>query len=99
MTSFYVWDRPVAGRGGYVGRETIVRSLVDGLHAKRSYLVIGGPRTGRSSTLAHVIGLVHERWQRQPRASKVVPVPMSTIDVPTRAGSWPGWPLTDMRPA
>ena len=27
-----------------------------------------------------------------------MPVPMSTIDVPTRAGSAPGWPLTDMRP-
>ena len=32
-----------------------------------------------------------------PRAAHI-PVPMSTMEVPTRAGSWPGWPLTDMRP-
>ena len=28
-----------------------------------------------------------------------MPVPMSTIEVPTRAGSCPGWPFTDIRPA
>ena len=27
-----------------------------------------------------------------------MPVPMSTIDVPTRAGSCPGWPFTDIKP-
>jgi hypothetical protein len=72
--SFYVYDRPVAGRGAYVGRETLLRSLLDGLHAGRTYLVCGGPRTGRTSTLVQLMALIRERWTRQPKATKTVPV-------------------------
>jgi len=31
-------------------------------------------------------------------ATAHVPVPMSMIDIATRAGGWPGWPTTDMIP-
>ena len=31
-------------------------------------------------------------------ATAHMPVPMSTSDIGTRAGGWPGWPVTDMMP-
>lgn len=72
--SVYNHDQPVSGPGKYFGREILVRSLVQGIDRGRSFVLLGGPKTGRTSTLLQVDGLFRERWVRQPDASKVVPI-------------------------
>ncbi len=71
--SLYVHDRPV-GPPTYVGREQLGRSLEDGVRRGRAFLLCGGPRTGRSSTIERLCEAVVLRWQRQPEATKLVPV-------------------------
>ncbi len=72
--SVYCYDQPVCGPGKYFGREILVRSLVEGIDRGRSFVLLGGPKTGRTSTLLHVERLFRERWTRQPDAPKVVPI-------------------------
>lgn len=72
--SVYVHEQPVTGPGRFFGRQILVRSLVQGLTRDRGFLVLGGPRTGRTSTLAQVAALMRESWRRMPEALKTVPV-------------------------
>lgn len=64
----------MVGRGQFFGRDSLVRSIADGITKNRSFALCGGPRTGRTSTLHQVVHTIHARWQRAPRATKVVPV-------------------------
>ncbi len=72
--AFYIHDRPVVGQSYYFGREILVRSLVEGLERGRAFALVGGPKTGRSSTLLQVEAKLKERWRREPEATKTVPV-------------------------
>ncbi len=74
MGAVYDPERPVAGPGAFVGRELLVRSLVTGLEKGRSFVLAGGPGTGKTSTLLQVGGTFRLRWHRQPTDTKVVPV-------------------------
>ncbi len=64
----------MVGRGRYFGRQSLLRSVVDGLERGRSFAICGGPGTGRTSTLHQIIHTFQERWRRQPNATRVVPV-------------------------
>lgn len=73
-----VFDRPVYGNSGFIGREQLMRSVFRGLQQGRDFAIVGGPRTGRTSVLAQLLTLTHQQWVREPRATKVVPV---TLDL------------------
>ena len=77
--SVYVYEKPVVGPGRFFGREILVRSLLQGLTRDRGFILLGGPRTGRTSTLDQVSALIHESWTRTPKKLKT---PMSRTVMP-----------------
>ena len=79
--SIYSRDAPVAGPGRFFGRDVLVRSVVAGVQQGRSFAICGGPKTGRTSILDQVTGLVEQRWHREPRALKTVPVRLDLADL------------------
>ena len=72
--SFYRHTVPVTAAPLFVGRELLVRSLSRGIENHRSFVVCGGPKTGRTSLLGVVRDKLLERWARQPNAARIVPV-------------------------
>jgi hypothetical protein len=89
--SLYVHDRPVSGPSGYFGREVLLRSLFEGVHRGRSFVVCGGPRLGRTSTAEQLAHLIETRWVREPTQLKLVPV---RVDL---AAALPGGPKLFLR--
>lgn len=65
---------PAAGHGAFVGREQFVRSLVTGVESGRSFVVVGGPRIGKTSILRHAEFLLRERMVRDPACTRLVMV-------------------------
>src|SRR5688572_19362455 len=77
---------PAVGRGRFFGREPLVRALAEGLDRRRSFALCGGPRTGRTSTLLHVIDQVKAAWTRQSQSrrhasTRAVPVYLDLASV------------------
>lgn len=70
----YSHEHPVCGPHKYYGREMLLRSLLGGLKAGRSYLLCGGPKTGRTSTLEQVVHSLEQSWVRDPAAPKILAV-------------------------
>jgi hypothetical protein len=87
----YVHDQPVVGPTTFFGRQLLMRSLAKGLDAGRSFALIGGPKTGKSSVLATLAATLTERRVRDPKAVKVVPVQFDmAIVLGTAASDWIG---------
>ncbi len=82
--SFFIYNEPVFGSGYFFGREQLLRSLDDGVHRGRSFALCGGPKSGRTSTLLHLAHRMRERWRRQPRTPKTVPVTLRLADTAQR---------------
>lgn len=70
----YIWDRPVAGEAVFVGRTVLLRTLQTGLAQGRSFAVLGGPRTGRTSLLQQIAHLARKQLARPQLGAKIVPV-------------------------
>jgi len=71
---FYRYDQPATAAHGFFGREILIRSLLDGLRQGRYFALCGGPKSGRTSLLLQLMRHEALRWEREPQASKVVPV-------------------------
>jgi hypothetical protein len=81
--SSFVTDHPVAGPGRYFGREQLLRSLMTGLMTGRSFLLCGGPKVGRSSTLAQLVHQHEVSLRRDPGAQPVLLVPLDLTPLAT----------------
>ena len=85
----YCYSGPVTSPTTFAGRQLLLRSLSQGLDAGRSFALIGGPKTGRSSVLWTLARALGERRVRQPKALKVVPVLFDMASVlGTAATAW-----------
>jgi len=79
--SSFVFDRPAVGPGRYLGHEQLVRSLLTGLEQGRSFLLCGGPKTGRTSTLLQLAHLMELLQRRNPKGNRLIPVPVNLISL------------------
>lgn len=93
----YVYDRPLfpdestteeERKDPFVGREFLLRSLLDGFHLRRSFLLCGGPKMGKTSLINRVLRQIYARWLSSSQAAKVVPVviDLSQLTAPTADG-------------
>ncbi|MBI5507443.1 MAG: hypothetical protein HY903_01700 [Deltaproteobacteria bacterium] len=69
----FVSEQPVVGTGKYFGREQLGRSLYTGVGRGRSFAVVGGAKTGRTSTLLQLKAQLELSFKRDPKATRLVP--------------------------
>lgn len=74
----FIFDQPVSESTGFVGRQLLLRTLMDGLCQQRSYAVLGGPQLGKSSLLLRLGHSLQERSKRRTRES----LPIVVLVVP-----------------
>ena len=67
-------DQPVGGTPGFFGRDRALRTLRNGLERGRSFGLIGGPGTGRTSVLMELAAREKKRWVPTYRGTKFLPV-------------------------
>jgi len=83
----YTHDRCVVGPTAFFGRQLLLRNVGKGLELGRSFALIGGPKTGRTSVLAMLIAALNERRVRQPKALRLTPVWVDVASLPSLASA------------
>jgi hypothetical protein len=77
----------VGGTALFVGRDVLLRSLEKSVAEKRSFVLLGGPRMGRTSTLQQLAHRQQVIWRKPGanQATKLVPVVLDAAKLATSA--------------
>jgi len=73
-TNVPIADGPVGGTNQFFGRQQLLRRVSHGLRKRISYLLCGGPKSGKTSVLAQIKHNEEKRWKSGFKGTKIVPV-------------------------
>ncbi|HET6345116.1 MAG TPA: hypothetical protein VFH51_09290, partial [Myxococcota bacterium] len=78
----------MGGTALFVGRDVLLRSLEKSVAEKRSFLLLGGPRMGRTSILQQLAHRQQLIWRKPGAAqtTKLVPVVIDAAKLATPGG-------------
>jgi len=81
-TNLPMADGPVGATNQFFGRQQLLRRLSHGLRRRISYLLCGGPKSGKTSLLAQTKHIEEKRWKPGFKETKIVPVYLDLGAVP-----------------